>query len=253
MADERFPKTGLFLKGRLRHAMSDPEKALLEDLVAQSERFSESHTICKRGQRMTRSTILIEGFMIRSITENGHRHIVGLHVPGDFVDLHAFALQRLDHDVVTIGPTRVGYVEHGDLQMVLAERPHLARLLWFSTLLDAAIHRQWIMKMEQLSADGRLAHLIAEVWKRLDLVGLADTHGFGLPLTQADLADTCGTTAIHMNRSVRKLRVAGIAELRRGRVSVPDRAALEAYANFTPDYLYGEGGLQVRDELDPDE
>jgi hypothetical protein len=30
---------------------------------------------------------------------------------------------------------------------VLSDRPHLARLLWLKTVIDAAIHRQWLHRM----------------------------------------------------------------------------------------------------------
>ena len=35
----------------------------------------------------------------------------------------------------------------------------------------------------------------------------------------------------------------------RGTLYVKDRARLEAFAGFNPDYLYGEGGLRVGGEL----
>ena len=71
------------------------------------------------------------------------------------MDLHAYALKRLDHDLMVIGRAKVGYVPHERLRGCMASEPHLARLFWFSTLLDAAIHREWIMKVAQLRAMGR--------------------------------------------------------------------------------------------------
>ena len=174
---------------------------------------------------------------------------MSIHVPGDFVDLHAFALKRLDHTVVAIGPAKVGYVTHEKLERLIATHPHLGRMLWFSTLLDAAIHREWILTMEHLPIEGRLAHLMAELWHRLSFVDLGDEDGFNLPLTQVEIADACGTTPIHLNRVVRSLREAGIMELTRGRVTILDRARLEQAGKFDPAYLYGEGSLKLGEEL----
>jgi len=81
------------------------------------------------------------------------------------------------------------------------------------------------------------------------MVGLGRTDGLRTPLIQADLADMCGTTSIHMNRALGQLRKEGIAEFRRGALYVRDRAKLEAFAGFNPDYLYGRGGLSVGTEL----
>lgn len=246
----RFPLTGRFLLGRLRHAMGDREKEILESSIVEVEEFSGAHRLLSRGDVCERSTMLIEGFMLRTIYENDQRYIVGIQVPGDFVDLHAFALKRLDHDLVTVGAAKVGYVSHDRLRDLMRSEPHLSRLFWFSTLLDAAIHRQWTLKLGQLKAARRVANLLSEIWARLDMVGLARPNGFRTPLTQADLADMCGTTAIHMNRALGELRRAGIAEFRRGLVTAPDRQALEQYGDFNADYLYGEGSLHVGAALD---
>ena len=111
--------------------------------------------------------MLIDGFMLRTLDGDGKRHAVSFHVPGDFVDLHCFALKRLDHNIDTVGRVKVGYVPHSALREVMRDKPHLARLFWFSTLLDAAMHREWIMTLEQLTAPRRIAHIFAEIWRRL--------------------------------------------------------------------------------------
>jgi len=246
---QNYPLSGRFLLGRLRHALSAEEKDIVEALVERTERHPSGTTLLERGQLAEQSTLLVEGFLIRTMTEEGRRFVVGIHVPGDFADLHAFALKRLDHTVVTLGETVVGYVSHKRLEEVMVKYPHLTRLLWFSTLLDAAIHRQWILKMQELPAPRRVAHVFSELWHRLDMVGLGRRDGLRTPLIQADLADMCGTTAIHMNRALGQLRKEGIAEFRRGALYVKDRARLEEYAAFDPDYLYGQGGLRVGAEL----
>src|SRR5690606_12795717 len=182
---EAHPLTGRFLMGRLRHAMTAEEKDIVESLVEQTEPVPAGTTLLGRGELAERSTILIEGYILRTIVDESHRFVVGMHVPGDFADLHAFALKRLDHNVVTLGEALVGYVSHDRLKEVVAKYPHLTRVLWFSTLLDAAIHRQWILKMEELPAPRRVAHVFAELWHRLDLVGLGRRDGLRTPLIQA--------------------------------------------------------------------
>ena len=249
---DQFPLTGRFLMGRSRHAMSEREKQIVEDLIEKVEHLEPGQRLLARGQVSNHSTMLVEGFIIRTIVEQGRRYIVGIQVPGDFVDLHAFALKRLDHDIYALGRITVGYASHDRLKQLHEHDPHLARLLWFATLLDAAIHRQWTLKLQQLKAPRRVAHMLAEIWYRLDMVELGRPNGFRSPLTQIDLADMCGTTAIHMNRALGELRRANLGEFRRGQVTVPDRAAFEAYGSFDPAYLYGEGILHVEDELGPD-
>ena len=244
-----YPRTGRFLQGRLRHALTDREKSVIEELVSDVVDVDAGTTLLERGDLVDHSTMLIEGFMLRTVWENGDRHVVGFQVPGDFVDLHAFALKRLDHGLVALGDIKVGYVTHEALERVLAHEPHIARIFWFSTLLDAAIHREWIMKTAQLRAMGRIAHLIAEIWYRLRVVGLGNSRGFRTPLSQTDLADICGISTVHVSRTLADLREGGVVDFRRGRITILDGEKLKKIGMFDPVYLYGEGGLEVRDEL----
>lgn len=249
---ERYPLTGRFLMGRSRHAMGEREKDILENAIERVAEYDRPHVILARGDLAHQSTILIDGFILRTIVERDRRYIVGFHVPGDFVDLHAFALKRLDHEVVTLGHTKVGFASHERIGRIHETEPHLSRLFWFSTLLEAAIQRQWTLKLEQLKASRRVAHRLAEIWRRLEMVGLGRPNGFRSPLTQTDLADMCGTTPIHMNRALAELRREEIVEFRRGLVIVRDRDRLERHGDFDPAYLYGAGPLEVGHELDGD-
>lgn len=247
--NEQSGQARLFLKGRLRHALSEREADILDGMIERTERVPDGHVVLRRGVPADCSTLLLDGFIARVIDDAGLRNIVGVQVPGDFVDLHAFALKRLDHDVVTIGPAMIGYVPHEKLSEILRDEPHLTRILWFSTLLDAAVHREWILKLEQLKAEERLSHLLCELWHRLNFVGLADDHGFNMPLLQTHLANACGTTAVHINRVIKAVRQRGLLEMNRGRVTFPDRLALERFAHFQADYLYGEGSLFLNEDL----
>lgn len=237
---EKYPKTGRFLAGRARSALTLAERERMEALVVETELLEHGRRVIARGQTSDHSTMLIEGFMLRTLEAESRRYAVSFHVPGDFVDLHCFALQRLDHNIDCVGPVKVGYVPHDAIVQVMRDDPELARLFWFSTLLDAAMHREWIMKLEQLTAPRRIAHIFAEIWHRLEMVGLARPDGFDTPLTQIDLADMCGATAIHVNRAVAQLRKTGIADFRRGRVAVSDRDRLEEFGDFNPGYLYAD-------------
>src|SRR6476469_3616667 len=128
---DRYPLTGRFLMGRSRHAMGEREKVLLEDAIEEVAEYDRPTCILARGQLAERSTMLIEGFILRTIIERDRRYIVGFHVPGDFVDLHAYALKRLDHEVVTLGPTKVGFAKHETIGHIHETVPHLSRLFWF--------------------------------------------------------------------------------------------------------------------------
>jgi CRP-like cAMP-binding protein len=234
------PLTGDFLAGRLRHRLDPDDLDELESLVGEPRLLFDGERLISRGEDAFVSTILVDGFLLRSIVRDGKRFIVGVHVPGDFVDLHGFVLKRLDHDIIAVGPAQVAQVPHDRLDHASRERPALAKALWFATLLDAAIHRQWIRNLEALDAPQRIAHLYAELHHRLTLIGRNAGRALRTPFTQSHLAEMCGVSAIHANRAVARLRQLGLAEIRRGDLYTSDWKALDAYAGFDPAYLYGD-------------
>tara|TARA_R110002033_G_scaffold48042_2_gene93820 strand:+ start:37047 stop:37790 length:744 start_codon:yes stop_codon:yes gene_type:complete len=242
--------TELFLEGRLRQALSESEKQVLEDAVGRCVILPAREVLIRKGELAERSTYLVEGYMLRYIDGiDGDRQIVCVHVPGDFVDLHGFAMKRLDHDVCALGEAKIAYVPHKTLSDIMRNEPHLARILWFSTLLDAAMHREWIFRLGRLSAKERLAHFICELHTRMAFVGLVENNILRVPLTQQDLADICGISPIHINRVAAELREAEIATLARPMLHIHDLQALKDMCQFDGSYLYGEGRLHVDSEL----
>ena len=243
-----FPLTGEFLAGRLREHLGPDDLAYIENLIENVEQHGDGVRLAEQGEATERSRLLIEGFVFRVIETKKRRFIVGINVPGDFIDLHGFALKRLDHTLVSAGSVKLGSVPHARLRTVMKERPDIARAMWFATLLDAAIHRKWIQTLEQLDAPRRIAHLYAELHERLDLIGRKIPRALRTPFTQLDLADMCGVSAIHANRAVGKLREAGIGEIRRGDLYTDDWDALKRYACFDASYLYGRGALDLQND-----
>jgi len=235
--------TAKFLLGRGRDELSEREIAVLESSVRSVETLPARHRLVREGDPVETSTLLLEGFMCRYMDDrDGLRQLVAVHVPGDFVDLHAFPMKRLDHDVATLGPARVATFDHATLQTITEEFPHLTRMLWFSTLLDAAMHREWIFRMGRLGAEGRVAHLFCETYTRLEMVGLAQDGRFTLQMTQPDLAEACGITGVHVNRVLRLLRERDLVTFRNNIVAIKDFAGLARIGEFVPDYLFGKAG-----------
>jgi len=229
----------------------DPDDiAVLERSVSAIRDLPTRRTLVRAGEPVAESTLLLEGILCRYMDDRaGHRQLVAIHIPGDFVDLHGFPMGRLDHDIATIGPAKVAAWKHGVLEDILAPRPKLQRMLWFSTLLDAAMHREWIFRLGRLGADGRIAHLICELEERLAMVGLSSGGTYSLPLIQADLAEASGLTNVHVNRVLRSLREQELMLFRDGMVTILDRPRLRALGEFEPSYLYGNHPEKVAEAL----
>jgi CRP-like cAMP-binding protein len=225
--------------GRHRDDLSAQELAALEEAAGSVTTYGAREEMVHHGTEITHSMLLVEGFVCRYMDGlDGERQLVALHVPGDFVDLHGFPLRRLDHDIASLTDVKVANYPHPVLSKLIIDHPHLGRMLWFSTLLDAAMHREWIFRLGRLGAIGRVAHFFAEIGRRLQMVGLSDGSNFPLPFHQSDLAEACGITPVHANRVLRELRERGIVTFRGGQVAVSDILALHTIAEFDDGYLY---------------
>jgi len=232
---------GLIRKLRVRDSLSGEEARVLAGMVADVGDFPAGVLLVRSGVPLDQCTLLVEGMVCRSKDlDTGQRQILQLHVPGDFVDLHSFVLKRLEHNIASLTPVRMAFVPHERMKEVTERHPHLARMLWFSTLLDAAINREWILSMGRRSAVARIAHILCELRVRLELVGLSIDGRYALPLTQIDLADASGLTPVHVNRMLRKLRDDRLLTFRGGEVVIHDPEGLERVAEFNPGYLFLE-------------
>ncbi|AZO28517.1 Crp/Fnr family transcriptional regulator [Mesorhizobium sp. M1B.F.Ca.ET.045.04.1.1] len=219
-------------------ALSDAEKALLASAMSIEKYFVTGEDIVSEGSRPITSTLIVDGFAARyKVLEDGGRQFTSLQVAGDFVDLHAFLLKTMDHGIIALSPCHVVAAEHSSLRAITEQAPHLTRLLWLDTLVDGPIHREWIVAMGRRSKTSHLAHLICELFVRLQVV--KKTHGmsFHLPLSQAVLADVLGLSVVHMNRVIGTLRRMNVISWVNHMVAILDWERLVAIAEFDPTYL----------------
>ena len=227
------------LLGRKIAPLTPLERARLEGAITEVRPIGARSTLVHKGVALEHSTLLLRGFLSRHADDRrGQRQLVSLHVPGDLVDLHAFAMKQLDHDVAALTNAEVAIIPHAAIKAITEADAELARKLWFATLLDSAMHRAWIFRLGRLDASGRVAHFFAETGCRLQAVGLGTVKHFPLPLTQVDVGDACGLTSVHVSRVLKALRDGGVCSFRDGEVVVHDVAGMFRCGQFDPSYLY---------------
>jgi CRP-like cAMP-binding protein len=228
----------LIRKLERRDVLSEEEKQALAGAVARVKEARMDEDLVREGERPSESILLLDGFAARyKLLRNGRRQITALHVPGDFVDLHSFLLKKMDHGVVALTCCRVGLVAHTTLREITETHLHLGRLLWLSTLIDAAIHREWLVAMGRQPALSQIAHLLCELFLRLQTVRLTQHMSFELPLTQAELGDVLGLSTVHVNRVIQQLRADGLVTWSEHKIVLEDWVRLQEVAEFDPTFL----------------
>lgn len=235
--------TTLFAR-RIRDAvgLSADDHDALRSLRVSERNLENRELLCREGDIATHCTILLSGFLARYKSIGDREQIVSISVPGDFPDLQTIQLPLIDHNIVSIGPSRVGQVAHAELHGILDASPSLVRVFWRESLIEAAIFREWICNVATRDALGSIAHLICELAVRLDAVGLVKDGRFRHPFIQQDLANAAGISAVHVNRTLQELRSRGLILWEGGVVELIDFKELKRLADFRPDYLHGEAG-----------
>lgn len=226
-------------KLKLRTDISSEEERVIRGLVADTRRFRADEFLVRAGEPLDCSMLLLDGWVVRcKDLPSGDRQVLEIHVPGDFADLHGYTLKRLDHDVVSVTSGTVGLVPHAALTGLTESHPHLARVYWLATNIDAAISREMALSLGQRSAISRMAHLFCELYVRLDIVGRTRGDSFDFPLTQRELSECLGLTVVHVNRTLQELRRMGLVEAENRQITIVDKPRLQAIAEFDPAYLH---------------
>lgn len=229
------------LKLRARDDLSPEEEQAVSGLVGSFADVAKDRTVIRHGEELQHSVLLLSGWLARAKDlPGGERQLAELHVPGDFADLHSFTLKRLDHDVISITPCKIALVPHNRLREITEQHPHLTRLFWLMTNIDASIQREWTLSLGQRTAISRMAQLFCELNVRLAIGGLVQGNSFDFPLTQVELGQCLGLTSVHVNHTLQELRRRGVVELQGGRLTILDPVALRKVAEFDDTYLYVE-------------
>ncbi len=200
---------------------------------------SARRDLVREGDAVRSAFLILEGWACRYKTlPDGRRQIVEFLIPGDMCHSHVHLLRTRDHSIGAITPVRVAEVSRGDFEQISERHPRIALALRCEELVKASIQREWTLNVGQRSAYERIAHLLCELFLRLEAVGLTSGNNCEFPLTQLDLADATGLTAVHVNRTLQELRKDAVIELHSRTLTIPDMDALRNAGLFNSNYLH---------------
>ena len=219
--------------------MSEEDRAAIEALPFNRQHFGKEAYIVREGQAVAECALLLSGFAFRQkLLRSGSRQIISFHVAGEFVDLQNSLLKVADHNVQSLSRTEVARIPIPAVIALSDERPAVRRAMWSDTLVDASIFREWVVNVGRRDSRTRIAHLLCELALRLTHAGLHNGNTFDLPVTQEQLADATGQTAVHTNRTLQSLRRDRLIQLDAGSLRILDWAGLRAAGDFDELYLH---------------
>jgi CRP-like cAMP-binding protein len=219
----------------------DPEERqrLDELLNYPTKTYARGSVIIGEGEKVDDVHLVHTGLAARSKTlRSGDRQLMALLVPGDLCDVEVFVLEGMDHDIVALSETTCVLIPATVIEGLLTESTKLTKALWWSTMTDSAVLREWIVDHGSRDSLERIAHLMCEMLIRYRIIGETTDNSFPFPLTQEELADATGMTPVHVNRMLRELRSEGLIELTGKVLTVLDPERLQRLAKYESAYLH---------------
>lgn len=227
---------------------SDADRDAMLALPHTRRSLSAHQHVVWDGDRPQNTCLLLSGYAFRhKVVGNGGRQIFSIHMPGDVVDLQNSLLGQADHNVQMLSDGEIALIPVEAILKIAFDHPHVGMAMWYETLIEAAIFREWIANIGRRSAGTRIAHLLCEFALRMEACGLGNQLGFTLPMTQEQLADATSLTAVHVNRTLKLLESQKLIGRDKRSVTIPDWRQLAAAGDFDPAYLHLQGvGVRAR-------
>lgn len=245
MGDDPFKskedRLGIFIRKLLSHSrLSAEDQEAISALPFSLRRLEPNDYMLREGDLATVCPVLLNGFAYRQKTSaDGGRQIVALKIPGDALDFQSLYLDVADHNLQALTPVELAVFAQKDFEKLVAPRPNIARAVIVDILIEGSIAREWLLNIGRRDALGRLAHLLCELYYRVQQIAIEDLGGgFEFPLTQEQLADLLGLTPVHINRTIKILEQEGAVKRVSRRLTIGDIDRLRRIADFSDLYLH---------------
>jgi len=189
------------------------------EMAALAAALDETRMLSHRGSSWAREGdsgyVVLEGWLVRTLTlPDGRRQIVDFLLPGDIAGCFARDGDSGIEQVSTLTAARVAPIPGERLKALREEYCHLAFALTAAAASGYDRLMDQVLRLGQLAAYERTAHLMLDLLIRLRRVGLASGDHYSLPVTQGELADALGLSQVHLNRVIRAMTRDRLVEIR---------------------------------------
>ena len=249
MGTDLIGKDSCFVE-RLRRVtrLDEPELAILDRTRGPAIKIGPKTDFVREAERLEHLHVLLDGWACRfKLLPGGRRQITDLVLPGDFCDLDRLYASRSDFSVATLSACTVAPIDRAVLRDRAARHPAISEALGFLLVIDNASLAEHNACLGRRSAREHLAHLLCELLIRLTIVGKARDNSFTLLMTQEDIADVLGLSAVHVNRVLQEFRLTKLIEQRGRSIVIHDWNELRRMASFRLTYLHLENVDGTRD------
>jgi CRP-like cAMP-binding protein len=234
---QQSPWTFLHILERLGSLAPDDLRHI-EHLAAEDYLVEPRRKIIDDGRRLDHVFIVKSGWLAEfKQLRDGGRQILNFRLPGDMAGIDCIVYETALQSTVALTPCVVARVSRGAFEETQRDYPRVARALLLLTLRYQAILNNWTVNLGRRPAFARIAHLLLELTRRLQIRGLAAGPIVPFPLKQQDIADCTGLTASYVNQILQDMRRRNLVHIGDGTLELRNGAELAAAAGFRSEYI----------------
>jgi CRP-like cAMP-binding protein len=182
-------------------------------------------TLIEAGRQHSFVYRLISGWAGRArLLPDGRNQFILIFLPGDLFAVKSMFVTRHMDSVQAISNIVAERVHYKTLyEAYVADSDIATRCIWQVMEEERRLH-SWVVGLGRGSAEERLALLLIDFRGRLISSRVIDSSSlvYEMPLTQSQLADHLGITAVHVNRVLKEFRDNNILTIRDGQVTIND-------------------------------
>lgn len=215
--------------------MTGDEIELLRSLGGPPIEFPRHAVI--RGESSSERAVylLIDGWALSSLLmRNGERQILKLHLPGDMLGSTVMVAERGVDTLTALTPVTVSKVPLDALGNAMLQSPRLMAFMLLVSQKERVALMDRLAMVGRSAALARLSSILLDLYERLQHVGQARDGRFELRITQEQLGDMLGLTAVHVNRMVREMERRGLIERKGSTMRLADLDGLSNAAALPP-------------------
>jgi CRP-like cAMP-binding protein len=219
-------------------SISDDARGAVLALRSNIRTYQPGAYMVRNGDISDRYGLLLSGFAFRHIiTSSGRRQIVGMLISEDILDIDSLFVDAGNYNIQSMTETTIAAFSRGAVQDLFRTMPSVAESLMTNLSTVLSMSNEWIVNVGRRDARGRVAHLLCEVAIRLGKNGQRPSQSFEFPMTQEQIADAVGLTAVHVNRVMGALDREGLTKRTKRRITFPNWEGLRYASDFHDGYL----------------
>lgn len=215
------------------------ERTALARLEARSRDLRRGVILLRENDPHAEIFVLQRGIaMSYVLLDDGSRQILRLLFPGDMIAVSALAYRSSPETIITLTDCTVSPFDRSLFASVIADHPRLAALVMVVNQMAKVALTDRLAALGRTSAKARIAALLLDIRDRMRRADIGIGNVFVVPLTQEEIGDATGLTAVHVNRMLRQLEEEALITRDSGRISVSNEPKLARVANYV-DRLVG--------------